>query len=93
VRLTVLDPGAAAPRDVELELQDQPTHLTGVRVPILFSFERAPDDHSSKLSILDLWVVSLFEYEREESEREYTLLTLFGWQVFSVSVGEGELAP
>jgi hypothetical protein len=78
-------------RDVEVTLQEQPTRVTGLAVPVLFDYEAAPDGQRTSLEVIDLWVLSLFEYEREDRERHYTLLNLFGWHVFSFSVGEGEL--
>jgi membrane-associated protease RseP (regulator of RpoE activity) len=86
-------PAAAAPRDVTLMLQEQPTRVTGVKVPILFSWESSPDGKHGSFDVIDLWVLSLFHYEREEHERHYTILTLFGWHAFTFSVGEGELGP
>jgi len=101
VRFTVLDatnlqeltaaevtPG---PREVEVTLQEQPTRVTGLTVPILFGYEASPDGKRTNLEVIDLWVICLFQYEREEQERHYTILNLFGWHVFSFSAGEGEL--
>ncbi len=78
-------------REVEVTLQDQPTRVTGLNVPLLFSYDAAPDGTRTNLEVIDLWVICLFQFEREEQERHYTLLNLFGWHVFSFSSGEGEL--
>jgi S1-C subfamily serine protease len=90
VELSVAGPRGA--RQVELELQEQPTKITGVKLPLLFDYEAAIDGRSSSTSVLDLYIIQLFEYRRDEGERHWVLLELFGWEVFTFSTGVGELS-
>ncbi len=97
VRLGVEPPGTAGAagtdtlREVEVTLQEQPTRLTRVHIPFVFTWETSLDGERTSVDVLDLWVISLFEYDRSDGERTWTLLTLFGWKVVSVSTGVGEL--
>jgi membrane-associated protease RseP (regulator of RpoE activity) len=90
VRLTVEPPGGAA-RDVEVTLQEQPTRVTGLQIPLVYGYEASADGKRTHWDLLDWWVFSLFEYDRADSERTYTLFTLFGWKVFKFQTGVGEL--
>ena len=91
VRLSVQPPGGGDPRQVEVTLQEQPTRLTGLNIPLIYSYQASADGKRTHWALLDWWVISLFEYDRADGERTYTLLTLFGWRVFKVQTGVGEL--
>ncbi|HZM00279.1 MAG TPA: PDZ domain-containing protein [Planctomycetota bacterium] len=84
--------GATGLRPVELELAEEPTRITSVKLPVLFDYESSIDGGRTSTSVLDLWIVQLFEYRRENGERTWVLLELFGWEVFRFSSGVGELS-
>jgi S1-C subfamily serine protease len=86
VTLTVLEPGGGT-REVELRLQDQGRRLIGAGFPILFHYDADPSGGSSEFVLLDLWLISLFSYEREGSEKEWRILRFIRW-----STGVGELS-
>jgi membrane-associated protease RseP (regulator of RpoE activity) len=92
VELTVAGPRGGDSRTVELELQEQPTKITGFGLPFLLEYEADVDGHKSRVGVLDLYLIQLFEYRREEGERTWVLLELFGWEVFHFSTGVGELS-
>ena len=52
----------------------------------LFSYQSDLSPSTTRLTILDLWIVSLFKYQRQENERNYQLFTLFKF-----GTGAGEL--
>ena len=95
-RLHALEPGAeiavtyidrSGTRKVaEVTLFEAETRVTEASVPILFHYESELDGYGSKFVLLDLWILSLFRYERNAGEREWTLLSLF-----TFSSGRGEL--
>jgi hypothetical protein len=80
--LTVVDD--TGEREVEVELASAPRKVTGFHIPILIEYESDPDGHKTKFEFIDLWILSLFRYERVEGERTWTLLSLFD---FSTGVG------
>lgn len=80
------------PRQVEAELQSQPTKITGVKLPVLLEYEAAIGGGRTTTKVIDLYILQLFEYRRDGGERTWVLLELFGWEVFSFSTGVGELA-
>ena len=84
--------GRGAPRTVEVELQEQPTKITGFGLPLLLDYEADIGGEKSRVGVLDLYLIQLFEYRRENGERTWVLLELFGWEVFHFSTGVGELA-
>jgi membrane-associated protease RseP (regulator of RpoE activity) len=94
VELTVEGPrgSGSGPRAVEVELQSQPTKIVGLKLPLLFEYEASIDGHKTTTRVLDLYILQLFEYRRDEGERTWVLLELFGWEVFTFSTGVGELA-
>jgi len=91
VRLTVATDGERR-RDVKLTLIEPERRLTEFKIPILFRYDRTPDGTSTDVHVLDLWIFELVEYERNESETRWTILELFGYDLFSFSSGVGELA-
>ena len=74
-------------RRARVRLQAQPTRVTRASVPILFDYEADAQGESVSFSFVDLWVFSLFRYERTDAERHWRLL-----HVFRFSSGVGELA-
>ncbi len=95
-RLQARDPGAdvtltwrhaGAETVTELALADSPRRVTEFDVPILWSYSADPDGDAARLDIIDLWLFSLFSYERVGGERTWTLL-----EFFEFSSGTGQLA-
>jgi len=79
-------------RTTRVRLVEQPTRIIESGVAVLWSYEAAPDSSRSKFTLLDLWVLQLFRYEREGGERRYRLLPIFGWAPIRWSTGVGMLA-
>jgi serine protease Do len=72
----------------ELTLWDPGRRVSQVSLGPVFRYEASLDPDRTQLSILDLWLVSLFSYNREGQEKTYSMLGLFK---FSSGL-EGELA-
>jgi S1-C subfamily serine protease len=83
--------GGGTPVVSAVRLLEQPTRLTGLELPILFRYEGSVDGRRTEVDLLDLWIVQLFSYRRDRGERTWVLLELFGWDLFVVSTGVGEL--
>jgi len=77
---------AGATKEADVELFEPDTKVTRVSIPILFHYDAALDSRHSDFVLLDLWLLSLFHYERSGNEREWTFLSLF-----SFATGQGEL--
>jgi S1-C subfamily serine protease len=73
--------------EVEIELLDEDSVVTGAQVPILFNYSRDLERDSTEFVLIDLYLISLFRYTRNGDEREYKLLR---W--FQFSTGTGELS-
>jgi len=71
---------------VRVRLWAPPRRLARFTVPILFGYESKLRPRLTRWSVVDLWFVSLFEYRREEGERELRFLKLFRFRT-----GYGEL--
>lgn len=69
-----------------LRLWDPGKRISRFSLWPLFTYETDLDPSSTRFSLLDLWIVSLFKYHREENERSYRLFT-----VFEFGTGAGEL--
>jgi len=88
-RLRTVDAGGdsvEAADVLELDLWAPDRVLTGLSVPILFTYESRAEPSSTTFRIIDLWLVSLFSYERENGEKTWSFLGLFEFQT-----GYGEL--
>ena len=81
------EPDGAA-RPVRTRLAAPPRRITGFNIPILVEWEAEPDGSKVKFELVDIWILSLFRYERVEGERTWTLLSLFDY-----STGVGSLGP
>ena len=94
-RLDVIAPGSRVEIDyvssegitqhTRLKLLDAPTYTASIEIPILFYYSRDPGRSTTEFSLIDLWIISLFRYEREGSEQTWTFLRFFE---FSSGVGE-----
>lgn len=87
VEVRFRDPDGDAARSARVRLWAPPTRVIGAGVPILIGYEGSVDGESASFYIVDLWLLSLFKYRREGSERHYRILTFI-----SFSTGVGELA-
>jgi predicted metalloprotease with PDZ domain len=86
VELTLVRNNAVLLRD--LTLRDPGRRVSQVSLGPLLRYEASVDPDRTQLSILDLWLLSLFSYNREGQEKNYSMLGLFK---FSSGL-EGELA-
>ena len=83
-------PGGAVVES-EVELYEQPWRVTGFGLPVLVQYSAAADGSSASFSLIDLWILQLFQYKRDREERRWVLLELFGYDVLHYSTGMGEL--
>jgi len=74
-------------RTATVSLQDQERRVTRASVPILFDYAADVEGEDASFTVLDLWILSLFHYERSGEERRWSVLRFFRW-----SSGVGELA-
>lgn len=72
--------------EVSVTLQDQPMRFTGFKIPILVNYSATAEGDSSSFTLLDLWFLWLFHYEREGGERTWSVL-----RFIRGSAGVGEL--
>lgn len=63
-----------------------PRRITGLAVPILFHFDRDLSQDRTSWELVDLWLISLFGYERDGATRKFSLLRFFRFET-----GTGEL--
>ena len=68
-----------------VELLKQPTCLTGFKIPILLEYEADADGTETSFELVDLFLLSLFRYERQGRERRWSVLGLLR---FATGVGE-----
>jgi S1-C subfamily serine protease len=84
VEVAFVDPdGSALTKTVTL--RDQDTKVTKAKIPILYDYEADTAGERSYFSVLNLWLIWLFRYERSGAERHYSFLRFFR---FSTGVGE-----
>ena len=96
-RLAVAAPGskvvieyvspAGESRRTKLSLLDSQSYTAGFNIPILFYYSHDPNRSTTSFSFLDLWIISLFGYERDGLEQTWSFL-----RFFSFSRGLGELS-
>jgi len=72
-------------RSARVTLQDQPTKVTRISLPVLFTYDADVEGQATSFVLLDLWFLSLFRYERSGEERRWRFLRFFE---FSTGVGE-----
>jgi membrane-associated protease RseP (regulator of RpoE activity) len=73
--------------EFDVELLGEGRVLTGVSVPVLFTYHADLEADRRNFVLLDLWIISLFRYERDGGERHWRMLRFFEW-----SSGVGELS-
>jgi S1-C subfamily serine protease len=79
-------------RELDLKLLEPERRLTEFKIPFLFRYERSPDGSTTSVDVLDLWFFELIAYARDDGETRWTILEIFGFDVFSFATGVGELA-
>jgi hypothetical protein len=83
-------PGAAGGygefEEVAVRLWDPGRRISAVSLKPLFHYENRLGPSTTKFSLLDFWLFSVYAFERHEGEREHRLLSLFRF-----ATGYGEL--
>ena len=72
--------------DYDVSLWEPPRRLARLMALPLFRYETTLEPSRTQFKLIDLWLFSLFAYEREGGEREYRFLSLFRF-----GTGQGEL--
>jgi len=72
--------------DADVQLWDPGRRLSELALWPLFTYRSELAEDRTRFSLLDLWVFSLFAYERNGGEKSYTLLG-----IFEFATGYGEL--
>jgi len=81
------DGGAGRPKQYPMRLLGEGRVVTRASVPVLFTYDANLQADRRSFVALDLWVISLFRYERDGGERRWRFLRFFQW-----SSGVGELS-
>ncbi len=71
---------------VRVRLWQPRRRLARLSLPFVFGYERSLKPDRLRWALVDLFFLSLFEFRREEGEREYRILTFIRWRT-----GYGEL--
>lgn len=77
---------AGDPRPVAVRLWTPPRKTTRVRIPILYDYEADARNGDKSVTLIDLWLLSLYQYEREGASKAHRVLRWFEWKS-----GAGEL--
>lgn len=95
-RLLGMDPGTAVQMTVEAEdgsrterrvkLLGEGRRTTRFSIPVLTTYDATADRERTSFVLLDLYLISLFRYERDGGEKRWSFLRFFQW-----STGIGEL--
>ncbi len=86
VELGVIAPGSGKSSTIKVDLLDEGRRLTRFSLPVLATYEGAADRTRESFVLLDFYLISLFRYTREGSEKNWRFLRFFHW-----SSGVGEL--
>ena len=84
VNFTVLQNGAV--KNESVNLWDPGRRISKVSLGPLIRYESSANPNADSFTLLDLWLFSLYRYQRSESERSHTILGLI-----NVSTDDGEL--
>lgn len=84
VEVAFVDPDGNVQTET-VTLRDQKTKVTKAKIPILYDYEADTAGERNYFSVLNLWLIWLFRYERSGAERHYSFLRFFR---FSTGVGE-----
>ncbi|MEC8511264.1 MAG: PDZ domain-containing protein [Planctomycetota bacterium] len=72
-------------RDVQVTLLDEGRRTTRISIPILATYDAAPDRSREEFVAIDLYFISLFRYARDGGEKRWSFLRFFQ---FASGVGE-----
>ena len=72
-------------RDVQVALLDEGRRTTRISIPILATYDAAPDRSREEFVAIDLYFISLFRYARDGGEKRWSFLRFFQ---FASGVGE-----
>lgn len=88
VRLTIARDTGLAMQSLEksVQLWQPGRRVSRISLGPLLQYQSSLSPQQTKLSILDLWLFSVFSYQHQEGEKEYRLLSLFRF-----ATGYGEL--
>lgn len=87
VTFSVVRPDGGDPRDVRVKLLDEGRRTTRFSIPILATYDATADRERESFVLLDLYVISLFRYQRDGTEKNWSFLRFFQ---FAGDVGELE---
>jgi len=87
VTFTVAFPDGGDPRDVDVSLLDAGRRTTRFSIPVLATYDATADRERENFVLLDLYVISLFRYQRDGTEKSWSILRFFQ---FAGDVGELE---
>ncbi|MEM8710244.1 MAG: PDZ domain-containing protein [Planctomycetota bacterium] len=79
VELEFVVPKRKSSQSAKIKLQDEGRRLTRFSVPVLATYEGAADRTQESFVLLDLYLISLFRYEREGAEKSWRFLRFFHW--------------
>jgi hypothetical protein len=85
VEVSFTDPEGGE-HEATVGLQEQPMRFTGFSIPILIDYSAEAEGHHTSFTLIDLWFLWLFHYEREGGERTWSFL-----RFIRGSAGVGEL--
>jgi hypothetical protein len=71
--------------DVSLRLWNPGRRISRISLGPLMNFQSSLETDSTQLSIIDLWLFSIYSYQRTESEKSHSVLGLLN---FSSNVGQ-----
>lgn len=72
-------------RQARVKLAEPNRRVTRFGVPVLVNYSSDPEGTATSFAVLDLWIISLFRYERDGVEKRWSLLRFFR---FSTGIGE-----
>lgn len=79
-------------KNIKVTLWDPGRKLTKFNLYPLFTYEAKFNPDKSKFSLIDFWIISLFNYERDEDERSYSFFRYFFFRLIQFQSGNrGEL--
>lgn len=87
VIFSILDKNSFNTSDIRMNLWDPGRRMSKFNIWPLFMYKAKLNPDKTKFSILNFWIISLFSYERDESERSYSFLRFIRFK----SENHGEL--
>ena len=72
-------------REAGVKLREEKTRVTRLSIPIVFGYRADTAGEEASVSVLNLWLIWLYKYERTGAERRWSILRFFR---FERGVGE-----